>query len=373
MRNLRHAADVPAPPYDAVTAARAIAPTIYARAGHVDDTAAYPTDDIADLAAAGLLRACLPPALGGVGLGHDAAATDALCETLTTIGGASLTVGRLYEGHVNAVKLVATYAPAALALLECEVAAGRPSGVWNAERGDGLSAIRVDGGWRLAGSKIHCSGSGSIRRPIVTAKIGDTGPLMMLPEVAPDRVDLSVWRAAGMRGTATGTVDFGDLFVPDAAVVGNPGDYYRSPLFSGGAWRVIAVQLGGLDTVMKLHVEKLRLRGGDDPVLRARLARAGAAQEAARLIVREAAGRAESDGDPAAIDAYVDLARGGFEELALTCIEATRRNIGLSSFIAPDPLDRVLRDLETYLRQPFLDASRDNAAGWLLTHGGHFG
>ncbi len=372
MRNLRHAADVPSPPDDVAVTARDIAPTIYARAGQVDEAAAYPADDIAELAAVGLLRACLPRDLGGVGLGHSADSTNALRKTLTTIGGASLTVGRLYEGHVNAVKLVATYAPMVLPLLESEVAAGRPSGVWNAERGDGLRAVRIDGGWRLSGHKIHCSGSGSIRRPVVTAKIGEDGPLMMLPEVTPDRVDLSVWRAAGMRGTATGTVDFTGLVVPDAVVIGKPGDYYRSPIFSGGAWRVIAVQLGGLDRMMMLHAERLNLRGGGDPVLRARFARAGAAHEAARLIVREAARRAEGGVDPAGIDAYVDLARGGFEELALTCIEATRRNVGLGSFVAPDPLDRVLRDLETYLRQPFLDASRDNAARWLLAHGGRF-
>lgn len=372
MRNDPRLTDVPSPPYRAVAAARGIAPTIYARAGQVDEAAAYPVEDIADLAAAGLLSACLPRELGGLGLGHAAATNDALRETLIAIGGASLTVGRLYEGHVNAVKLVATYAPEVLPLLASEITARRPSGVWNAERGDGLSAVRIDGGWQLSGSKIHCSGSGSIRRPIVTARVGDDGPLMMLPEVPPDRVDLSVWRATGMRGTATGTVDFTGLFVPDTAVIGHPGDYYRSPFFSGGAWRVIAAQLGGLDTVMKLHVEKLGLRGGTDPVLRARLARAGAAHESARLIVREAAARAEGGGDPTEIDAYVDLARGGFEELALICIEATRRNAGLGSFIAPDPLDRVLRDLETYLRQPFLDASRDNAAGWLLAHGGRF-
>jgi len=372
MRNGPDLTDVPLPHYDPVAAARGIARAIHARAGQVDDAAAYPVEDIAELAAAALLSACLPLDHGGLGLGHGAATTDTLRETLIAIGAASLTVGRLYEGHVNAVKLVTTYAPDALPLLASEITAGRLSGVWNAERGDGLSAVRINGGWRLRGRKIHCSGSGAIRRPVVTAKVGDDGPLMMLPDVTPDRVDISVWRAAGMRGTATGTVDFTGLFVPDAAVVGQPGDYYRSPFFSGGAWRVIAVQLGGLNTVMELHAEKLGLRGGADPVLRARLARAGAAHEAARLIVREAAARAEGGGDLTEIDAYVDLARGGFEELALICIEATRRNIGLGSFIAPDPLDRGLRDLETYLRQPFLDASRDNAAGWLLAHGGRF-
>ena len=371
MRNASPSTNVPLQLRDAVAAALTLEPAIFARAGAVDAAAAYPAEDIAGLAGAGLLGACLPAAFGGVGLGHGAESADVLREVLRTIGRASLTVGRLFEGHVNALRL-ARHSPAALALLADEIAAGRISGVWNAERGEGLRAERVAGGWRLTGHKIHCSGSGAVRRPLATAHIGEQGPLMMLPEVGGERVDLSVWRAAGMRGTATGTVDFTGLVVPDAAVIGEPGDYYRSPGFSGGAWRVLAVQLGGLDRIMALHVERLGVRGGGDPVMRARLARAGAAHEAARLSVREAGRRAEGEGEPATIDAYVDLARGGFEELALTCIEATRRNVGLGSFIAPDPLDRALRDLETYLRQPFLDASRDNAAGWLLGHGGCF-
>ena len=101
-------------------------------------------------------------------------------------------------------------------------------------------------------------------RPIVTARPeGDKASLMLLPDLSDGGVvvDLSVWQAAGMRGTATGTVTFDKVFVPDAAAVGGPGDYYRSPLFSGGAWRVLAVQLGGLDRIMALHAERLNASG----------------------------------------------------------------------------------------------------------------
>lgn len=368
MRNALPLHSVPAPDFaaaaagDPVAAARSVAPAIFARAAAVDAAAAYPAADIADLTAAGLLAA---PFAGF-------ASTGVLRTVLTTIGSASLTVGRLYEGHVNAVALVRRFGDtAALADLAAEARAGRPSGVWNAERGGGLTATRADGGWRLHGGKIHCSGAGSVRRPLVTARIaGDDGPTLFAPDLAGHAVDLSVWRANGMRGTATGTVDFTGIVVPDA--IGAAGDYYRSPWFSGGAWRVLAVQLGGVERIMALHGQRLVAGGRDrDPVLRARFARAAGAAEAARLLVAEAATRAEvCDGESGAIDAYVDLARGHFEEAALTVIEAARRNVGLSAFIAPDPLDRTLRDLDTYLRQPFLDVSRDHAAGWLLAHGG---
>ncbi|QXQ05390.1 hypothetical protein KX816_14210 [Sphingosinicellaceae bacterium] len=338
----------------------AVTARIWRRAEGVDAAAAFPAYDIVDLVEAGFVLACV-----------DLLDARAL-PVLAAIGGASLTVGRLFEGHLNAVKLVDRYGGGqAAAILEHEVAAGRISGVWNAERGGGVTATRVAGGYLLSGSKVHCSGAGSVRRPVVTARV-DGETLMLLPDLRDlaVRIDLTVWRASGMRGTTTGSVDFDGVEVPDAAVIGGPGDYYRSPWFSGGAWRVIAVQLGGLDRIMALHAERLRR---DDPVARARFAVAAGAHEAARLLVAEAARRAERiDVDPEAIDAYVDLARGTFETAALTVIEATRRNVGLSTFIAPDPLDRCLRDLETYLRQPFLDASRDHAARWLAERGGRF-
>ena len=356
MRNAQPVTDVP----ETNTTLAAVTGRIWQRSEAVDAAAAFPIADIGDLAESGLIAACVDRL--------DASALP----LLSAIGSASLTVGRLFEGHLNAVKLVYRYGDRdAAAILDGEVASGRISGVWNAERGGGVTAIRVPGGYRLSGGKVHCSGAGTVRRPLVTARVnGET--LMLLPDLADPaaKIDLTVWRATGMRGTATGSVAFDGIEVPDAAVIGGPGDYYRSPWFSGGAWRVIAVQLGGFDRIMALHAERLR---ADDAVARARFAVAAGAHESARLLVAEAARRAETaNTEPEAIDAYVDLARGAFETAAFTVIEATRRNVGLSTFIAPDPLDRCLRDLETYLRQPFLDASRDHAAGWLAARGGRF-
>ncbi|WP_375422625.1 hypothetical protein [uncultured Sphingomonas sp.] len=336
----------------------------------IDAAACYPSAEIALLGEAGLLAAALPD---GPLLAHN----DHLRDTLMRIGAASLPVGRLYEGHVNAATLVRTYgAGGPAAILADEAAHGRISAVWNAERGDGPVATRISGGWTIAGRKVHCSGAGSVRRPVVTARIaeaGDAPALMLLPDMTAPGVasDLAVWRASGMRATATGTVMFDGVFVADDAVIGEPGDYYRSPLFSGGAWRVLAVQLGGLQRILALHADALIRSGRErDPVFRARFAAAAGGFELARLSVAEAARRAQVSEDPAAIDAYVDGARGQFETLALAGVDAARRNVGLRSFIAPDPLDRVVRDLETYLRQPFLDASRDAAAGYLLPRAG---
>lgn len=340
-------------------------------AGPVDAAARYPALEIALLGEAGLLAAALPD-------GPLIAENERLRDTLMRIGGASLPVGRLYEGHVNAATLGHAYGGVSTAILADEVRQGRISAVWNAERGGGPVARRTGGGWTVSGTKVHCSGAGSVRRPVVTARIDDTEQapvLMLLPDMALPgvSVDLSVWPASGMRATATGTVTFADVFVSDDAVIGQPGDYHRSPLFSGGAWRVLAVQLGALQRILDLHATALmRSARADDPVFRARFAAAAGGFELARLLVAEAARRAGTSNDPEAIDAYVDGARGQFETLALQGIDAARRNVGLGSFIAPNALDRVIRDLETYLRQPFLDASRDAAARYLLPRGGRY-
>lgn len=365
-------------PPDWPAEAIALAPILDEEAAAVDGgnrRPAFPHASLAALSSAGLLLAALPRTLGGAGLAGDPVSIHRLRDVLVSIGSSSLTVGRLFEGHVNAIHLAEVYrAPDALQILAGEVRAGRISGVWNAERGTGLAARRVAGGWRLDGRKIHCSGAGSIRRPLVTAAVRqaspDTAPLMVLADMTGPgiSVDLSVWRAAGMRGTATGTVIFEDVFVPEAAVIGMPGDYYRAPWFSGGAWRVLAVQLGGLERALKLHIGHLRASGRDrDPLFRARLGSVGGWTELARLGV-EAAARAVADATaaPDRANAYLDQMRAAFERLAMDIVAATRLNVGLQSFIAPDPLDRVLRDLETYLRQPFVDASRDRAAAWLL-------
>ncbi len=64
---------------------------------------------MASLHAAGLMMAPFPADLGGAGL-VSADAVDRLRDVLRLIGGGDLSVGRLYEGHVNAVALVAVTA-----------------------------------------------------------------------------------------------------------------------------------------------------------------------------------------------------------------------------------------------------------------------
>lgn len=335
------------------------------RADQSDRHGAFPTEDIRLLHHLGLLNAPFSAAQGGDALAIGR--PQMLRDVLAILGQGSLALGRLYEGHVNAVALVTRYGTAAnLELMLKEAGAGRPSGVWMA--GEPLSLVReTDGRLRLHGRKILCSGAGRFRRPLVAAQ-HNGGSVMVIPNVPDDRSDISGWTAHGMRATATGTVDFTGIEVMQDEIVGHPGDYLRSPFFRGGAWRVIAVQLGGVEAVLQLYKQQLRESPHrEHPIQVARFGEAAIAAETARLWVCRASELAEDPaGDPDSIDAYVDLARNAFERAALEVVALAQKAIGLKAFLRPNPMERVIRDLTTYLRQPALDMSLTSAAAFCL-------
>ncbi len=355
--------------HDVRAAARRIGAAAAGRAEGHDADGGFPHADISDLREAGLLLAPFPVAMGGAGLGSDAVDPTALLDVLVAVGRGSLTLGRLYEGHVNAVKLVARYGTAGnLAHAHNEAVAGHPMGVWMAEDATPLRLETGSGGTRLRGRKILASGCGHIRRPLVAAAT-EAGPQMVIPFVADlGRADASGWTTLGMRATATGTVDFTGIAVDDDEIIGKPNDYMTSPLFRGGAWRVIATQLGGVEAILGHYKAQLSgVRGVGDPLQLARFGEALIAAETARLWVTKACRTAEDpSADPKVVDATVDLARNAFEGAALRVIAGAQKAIGLRAFLRPNPIERIIRDLSTYMRQPALDASLTSAAGFFL-------
>ena len=353
---------------DSVATAAAVAETLFADAAERDVAAAFPAAALRLLHESELMMAPFPVRLGGTGL-VEPAAVDALVSVLRLVGGGDLSVGRLYEGHVNAVALVGRYGSAAqLERLAEDVRAGGMSGVWNAEGAEPAGLVPEDEGWRLAGRKILASGVGSVSRPLVpVARDGVT--LMTLPRLAPgERADLSRWTAQGMRSTATGTVDLAGLPIGPDDIVGRDDDYRRQPTFFGGAWRFCAVQLGAIDRLLDLYrADLVRLGRGADPYQRQRVAACATAAETAALWVGQAACMVAAEARPVAeILAYVGLTRGVVERAGLDTMEAVHRGLGLGAHLRPHPVERVCRDLATYLRQPAPDGAMADAAATVL-------
>lgn len=302
-----------------------------------------------------------------VTLDDEAALLD-LLTALRLIGGADLSLGRIFEGHVNAVQLVHAYGSATQRdALARDLAAGRVYGVWNTEPSPGMRVEPIEGSHRLSGAKSFATGAGHINRALITALLPDGGKQMILADLteAGARVDNSAWRMRGMRGTRSGTLDFSDMVVGQDALIGAPGDYEREPRFSAGAWRFTAVQLGAVEALVRHWRDHLRDSGkADDPVQRARISAAIVAARSAALWVERAARLAEQGGADAI--PHVMMTRGVVEEAGLLAMEGAARAIGTASFFADSRVDRITRDLGLYLRQPVPDQARDRAAAaWI--------
>lgn len=339
-----------------------LVPAMQARAIQLDEDEAFPEQDIELLRDLGVLVAPVPRRLGGSGAGTEPEGTELLIGLLRTLGEGNLAVGRLVEAHVNALQLIVTYGDAGQVERVAEDARqGLLHGLWVT---DPLGQALVVEGDRLRGDKGPCSGGGHVTRALVTVQT-TTGTRMALIDVGPTAT-VKPMRGIlhGMRASANAVISFEDVVLGPAAFVGQPGDYLREPYLSTGAWRTTAVTLGGLDALVAATRAQLTRKGHQDaPLQQERFGRMLIAQETARLWTIEAARRTEThQGTVADRVAYVNLARIAVETACLDAMRLAQRSLGLGSFLRPNRVERLLRDLAVYLRQPAPDAVLTEAA-----------
>ena len=312
-----------------------------ARAPALDTEEAFPGPDIAALTEAGLLEASYTEPLP-------------LHAVLRLLGAGNLSVGRLFEAHVNAALLVARYGTSAVqAQHRRDVVSGHLFGLWVTDRGPPVT--RRDG--ILHGSKGPCSGAGHVTRALITVDGPDGTRMALLDPGSCPILPLSKV-LTGMRASMNGVIQLDGHPLESSALFGQPGDYLREPMLSTGAWRTSAVTLGGLDALLTATASQLRQKGHADALLQQdRFGRLLIAQETARLWTERAALYSENAAIPVPDRvAYVNLARIAVETACLDAMQLVQRALGLAAFIKPNPVERILRDLSVYLRQPAPDA-----------------
>ena len=347
---------------------RAIFDRLVESGARYDAAPLFPIDSVEALRAIGVHRLFAPPESGGRHFADARAENAALLDLLRLVGRADLSLGRIVEGHINALKLFAWYGSAGQkAELAARLRAGEFFGVWATEPPPGVGLNRDGEGWRLTGGKIFATGAGGLARAIVTARDEDgETQLVVVPADLAGRVDLSRWRVRGMRATGSGSYDLGGLRPAATDLLGAPGDYGREPRFTAGAWRFLAVQLGGIEALLAETRAAMSEAARGDPLQRAKFGEAVAAARTAYLWVREAAQRAADDA-PGAED-FVRMARGVVERAGLDMIELAARIVGTRSAFDGERIDKISRDLSLYLRQAGPDHARDRAAAaWLET------
>jgi hypothetical protein len=96
-------------PDDPLFAVKRVAALAASRAELLDAGSGTPDPEIEALGNSGLLIAPFSHAVGGEGLAQGEAAARDLPRLLAALGRASLPLGRLYEGHVNAASFVQVY------------------------------------------------------------------------------------------------------------------------------------------------------------------------------------------------------------------------------------------------------------------------
>jgi alkylation response protein AidB-like acyl-CoA dehydrogenase len=328
----------------------------------------FPVEEFQQIAAAGLLAAPLSRRLGGLGLGFETGQTEKLLMLLQEIGRGNLVIGRIYEGHVNGLQLIQTFGtPEQIEVYAADARQNKIFGVWNAEAQDGVKIIPIDNGkYQLKGSKTFCTGCGWQMCIVPMDKVTTV-------------VDPDWWQPAGMRATVSYKIDFTGVEVEQESLLAQPGDYFRQPWLSGGVIRFAAVQLGGASALFdatRQYLQKLDRCG--HPQQQERLGKMAIAIESGNLWLKGAAqlvdnyapvfgGYPDADREQATkLVAYSNMVRTAIEQICLDTIQLSQRSIGTLGLLPPEPMERIIRDLSLYLRQPAFDAALTDVGKYVL-------
>lgn len=326
-----------------------------------DSEPAFPDGAFRQLADVGALGLTVPARISG----QRAASLTEEWAMVQSVARSDGSVGRIYDGHLNAVERLAVSVPEPLRSQELErVAAGELLlGVWGADpvpgadEGEPARLVEDSDGPRLEGVKVFCSGAGGLDAALVLAR-GPDGPgppwLVYADLSEGAEVDRSWYRSSGMRSSESHRVVFDGARV--LAVLGGPGEISREPYFGRDAIRTAASWAGVAQTAAAAALGTLAAKSGGDPDEISALAagRIVSARETMRAWFEFAARRAEADPEAPLSPLSIRL-RSAVAESCREILDQGSRACGSRPFAVAGPLDRARRDLEVFLLQHRLE------------------
>ena len=154
---------------------------------------------------------------------------------LAAVGAVDLSLAKLYEGHTDALAILAEL--------------GRPAdaglwAVWAAEPPSARVTFRAGaGGGTLTGRKAWCSGAAVVDCAVISAWTPDGEPMLVAVSLRQSRIRFEPdgWNAVGMSACASVAVDFDGVA---AVPIGVPGAYVARPGFWQGGAGIAAVWYG---------------------------------------------------------------------------------------------------------------------------------
>jgi hypothetical protein len=271
---------------------------------------------------------------------------------------ADASVGRILDGHLNAIERLEVAAPPELREAELAKLAGgeRVLGVWGADPGPGEgSPARIAdtaAGAVLRGAKTFCSGAGGVDAALVMVGADDgSAPRLVLVE-CDERVEIDRgwYRAAGLRASESHRVLFHDA--PVVAILGDPGELAREPWFSRDAMRTAASWAGMADAAAEAALAELAARRAGEPLSQLAAGRIEASRAAIDAWLAHTAAAVDAGEELRALSVWM---RTGIAAAARAILEEAARACGSHPFVTGGRLDRARRDLETFLLQHRLE------------------
>lgn len=298
------------------------------------------------LVAAGWDRAPLLPLPAG-------GTTLARWRVLAAVGGADLVLAKLFEGHTDALAILAeaglpTLAPPASLW-----------GTWCAEPPAARLRLEARGdGHVLVGRKAWCSGARDLSHAIVSCWDQDgrarlAAVALAQPGVAFDGED---WQAVGMRDSASIDVLFDGVA---ASAVGGPGFYVQRAGFWHGGAGVAACWYGAAASLAAQLAAQLTSNAARDPHRLAQLGEVAVALQGSAALLRASAAAFDLAPSADAMQAALSL-RLSVEASAAITLTAVGRALGAGPLCKDAALARLFADLPVFLRQSH--AERDQAA-----------
>ncbi len=333
----------------------------------------FPVQELQAIAEAGLLGMALPSHLGGLGLGQEPGFRGMLLPMLKEVGRGNLPLGRLFEGHVNALLLLREFGShRQIAKVADDVLRHHSVlGVWNTgPQGSPQLTPLADGSYQLCGVKTFATGAARIQKAIVTAALPERGWQMCLVPLSEAGIEIrsESWNPLGMEASESFTVEFSQGRLTPDALIGRPGDYYVEPTFTAGAFRFSAVQLGGAQALFDSCIEFVHSSGrANDPLQRHRIGQMAVFLESGCQWLAQAGEWLENSfTDIRHLAARAQMMRIATEEICTRVMQLVQLSVGARGLTVPEPFARTLRDLQMYLRQAGFDEAFQAVARYAL-------
>jgi alkylation response protein AidB-like acyl-CoA dehydrogenase len=218
------------------------------------------------------------------------------------------------------------------------------------------SATRVDGGWQLNGTKNWITNAG-VADAYVAFAISDRSvspskgiTAFLVESETPGFAVAKLEHKLGMRGSPTGQLTFDDVFVPDANVVGAPGEGFKLAMRTldqsrlGIAAQALGIAQGATDYAVAYARERLafgkpiaELQG-----VQFKLADMATRTAAARELLYRAAAMADT-GDRG-LAKYSAMAKLFCSDTAMAVTVDAVQVLGGYGYVTEYPVERMMRD-----------------------------